>query len=132
MARVCRWLSSSQRNQLLKFCFTVRHLSVTELTASKNRPDWETGASISKASSLSLMSVRFNHRCISGAIKPAKQQQIAQAVCLFALSAKSVVHRSSLTTSAVKAEPSSISQHIGLVRLQNHTGVQRRTRHLSF
>lgn len=85
---------------LQKIAVSLLNFSTTTVTDSPNRPSLDMGASNRKVLSLSLMSVRVSQRWHStDTILTFMDRPTARAVCLVALSAKSVACLSSLTAS---------------------------------
>ncbi len=107
------------RLRLLNFSTTVS----TEVPKSS---EGETGASSRKPFSFFPISARFTHRCLSVTTMAAIDLPIAVAACLVARRAKSVVRRSSATSSGDKPWPLSRSfTQISLVSLKHRHRVQR-------
>ncbi len=79
--------------------FASLNFSTTISTDVPNNSDGETGASRRNYFFFSPMSARFIHRCLSLATIATIDLPMAAAVCLVALSARSVVRRNSVTAS---------------------------------
>ncbi len=71
------------------------YLSTTALTASPNRPEGASGASMRQTRSLSLIFERVSHKCLSTPTIAATKRPMARAVSLVARRDKSAVRRSS-------------------------------------
>ncbi len=85
------------------------YLSTTESTASPNRPEGASGASIRKTLSFSFISDMVNHKCLSAATNAAMDRPMARAVSLVARRTKSAVLLSSPTSLELICSPSSSS-----------------------
>ncbi len=85
------------------------YLSIMELTASPNRLEGASGASIKKTLSFSFISDRVNHRCLISATSAAMDCPMARAVSLVVRKARSAVLLSSVISSELNCSPSSSS-----------------------
>ncbi len=106
--------------------FASLNFSTTVSTEVPKSSEGETGASSRKPLSFLPISARFTHRCLSVTTMAAIDLPIAVAACLVARRAKSVVRRSSATSSGDKPWPlSRVFQQISLVSLKHRHRVQR-------
>ncbi len=85
--------------------FASLNFSTTVSTEVLKSSEGETGASRRKPLFFFPLSVRFTHRCLSVTIMAAIDLPMAVAACLVAWRAKSVVRRSSATSSGDKPDP---------------------------